>query len=77
MDFTNMSDINKKMLLAQYLLNAATILTELNDIDNKNKLLDIAQEYVENAEKEYLASLDQEVLSIIDEVKHDMTEGLI
>lgn len=77
MDFTNMSDINKKMLLAQYLLNAATILTELNDIDNKNKLLDIAQEYVENAEKEYLASLDQEVLSIIDEVKHDMAEGLI
>ena len=77
MDFTNMSDINKKMLLAQYLLNAATILTELNDIDNKNKLLDIAQEYVENAEKEYLASLDQDVLNIIDEVKHDMTEGLI
>lgn len=77
MDFTNMSDINKKMLLVQYLLNAATILTELNDIDNKNKLLDIAQEYVENAEKEYLASLDQEVLSIIDEVKHDMAEGLI
>lgn len=77
MDFTNMSDINKKMLLAQYLLNAATILTELNDIDNKNKLLDIAQEYVENAEKEYLASLDQEVLNIIDEVKHDMAEGLI
>ena len=77
MDFTNMSDINKKMLLVQYLLNAATILTELNDIDNKNKLLDIAQEYVENAEKEYLASLDQEVLSIIDEVKHDMGEGVI
>ena len=77
MDFTNMSDINKKMLLAQYLLNAATILTELNDIDNKNKLLENAQEYVENAEKEYLASLDQEVLSIIDEVKHDMAEGLI
>ena len=77
MDFTNMSDINKKMLLAQYLLNAATILTELNDIDNKNKLLDIAQEYVENAEKEYLASLDQEVLNIIDEVKHDVAEGLI
>lgn len=77
MDFTNMSDINKKMLLAQYLLNAATILTELNDIDNKNKLLDIAQEYVENAEKEYLASLDQDVLNIIDEVKHDMAEGLI
>lgn len=66
--------ILKKMMLVQNLLRCATILTDMDDTDNKNILLDIAEKYRDSAEQDYLDNLDSEVVSIIDDVRNSLSE---
>lgn len=69
------SIVTKKLILVQTLLKAATMLTDLNDEENKEVLLDLAGKYCDEAEDDYTSNLDQEVLDIIDDVKNMLFEG--
>ena len=66
--------IQKKMILVENLLKCATILTDMDDIDSRNMLLDIAEKYCNSAEQDYLDNLDSEVVSIIDDVRNSLSE---
>lgn len=64
--------INVKVMLINTLIRAAAILTDLNDEANKNIILDIAEYYLSNAKQEYVEKLDEDVISIIDDVKSSL-----
>lgn len=64
--------INVKVMLINTLIRAAAILTDLNDEANKNIILDIAEYYLSDAKQEYVEKLDEDVISIIDDVKSSL-----
>jgi hypothetical protein len=66
------SDNAKRCILIKLLLKASMVLTDLKDDKNKNIILDIADNYCEIAKKEYLESLDKDVIDIIDGVKNEI-----
>lgn len=66
------SVINVKVMLINTLIRAAAILTDLNDEANKNIILDIAEYYLSDAKQEYVEKLDEDVISIIDDVKSSL-----
>jgi hypothetical protein len=65
----------KEYVLLESLLKTATILTDLNHIEDRNIILDMADRYCDEALKEYMDGLDKEVVSIIDDVENMLKEN--
>lgn len=61
-----------RMKIVSLLSEAAKCFTDIEDEENKNVMLDIAEKYLDAAQEEYINTLDTDVLNIIAEVQKEL-----